>query len=98
MRFNGEARPWAGGPESRTLPPSQTPRGPRMFARTLPASALLAALAALVNGPAAADGPKDNIPDNVRPIPPKGVDVPEADLKELKAGLAELRAAIDWLP
>jgi hypothetical protein len=38
----------------------------------------------------AADGPKDNLPDNVRPIPPKGVEVPEADLAELQAGLAEL--------
>jgi pimeloyl-ACP methyl ester carboxylesterase len=64
-----------------------------MFARTLPASLLLLAVATL----AAADGPNDNIPENVRPVPPKGAAVAEADLKELRAGLTELKAAIDWL-
>lgn len=42
-----------------------------------------------------ADGPKDNLPDNVRPIPPVGIDVPEADVKALTQGLADLRKAID---
>ncbi|MES2506505.1 MAG: prolyl oligopeptidase family serine peptidase [Verrucomicrobiota bacterium] len=42
-----------------------------------------------------ADGPKDNLADNVRPVPPLGIDVPEADVKVLTQGLAELRAAID---
>ena len=71
-----------------------------MFAlpRRLTPLALPFALAALAIAPAAADGPKDNIPDNVRPVPPKGAEVAEADLKELRAGLAELRTAIDWLP
>ncbi|HVK15907.1 MAG TPA: prolyl oligopeptidase family serine peptidase [Fimbriiglobus sp.] len=45
-----------------------------------------------------ADGPKDNVPDNVRPIPPKGVAVPDADLKELRASLDELRKELDALP
>ncbi|HEY1082609.1 MAG TPA: hypothetical protein VGE29_10125, partial [Prosthecobacter sp.] len=44
---------------------------------------------------ALADGPKDNIADSVRPIPPIGVDLPEADVKALTQGLAELRSAID---
>jgi len=44
---------------------------------------------------ALADGPKDNLADNVRPIPPPGVEVPEADAKALTQGLSELRAAID---
>lgn len=44
---------------------------------------------------AMADGPKDNLADNVRPIPPVGVEVPEADVKTLTQGLTELRAAID---
>jgi hypothetical protein len=42
-----------------------------------------------------ADGPKDNLPDNVRPIPPKGAVIGDADRAELKAGLAELAAAIE---
>jgi hypothetical protein len=69
-----------------------------MFAHTLPASLLLLAVAIPAAGPAAADGPKDNIPDDVRPVPPKGAEVAEADLKVLREGLAELRTAIDWLP
>lgn len=42
-----------------------------------------------------ADGPKDNIPSDVRPIPPLGIEVPASDLETLKKGLAELRSAID---
>ena len=44
---------------------------------------------------ALADGPKDNLAENVRPVPPPGVAVPEADAKALMQGLSELRAAID---
>lgn len=61
-----------------------------MFARAL----LPALLAALIALPAAADGPADNIPDNVRPIPPKGIDLPPADEAELRKGLAELQGLI----
>lgn len=60
-----------------------------MFARPLPALLLLLAVSV-----AAADGPKDNLPDNVRPIPPKGIDLPAADAAEIKKGLAELQAEI----
>jgi pimeloyl-ACP methyl ester carboxylesterase len=45
-----------------------------------------------------ADGPKDNLPDNVRPIPPPGILVPEKDAKELRASLAELQKQLDALP
>jgi hypothetical protein len=45
-----------------------------------------------------ADGPKDNLADNVRPIPPKGVAVSDADLKELRAGLDGLKKELDALP
>jgi dienelactone hydrolase len=55
--------------------------------RALPLLLLLAA-------PTLADGPKDNLPDTVRPIPPKGSPVPDADRKELEARLAELGAAV----
>jgi hypothetical protein len=47
---------------------------------------------------ARADGPKDNLPDNVRPIPPPGILVPEKDAKELRASLAELQKQLDALP
>ena len=44
---------------------------------------------------ALADGAKDNLAENVRPIPPPGVAVPEADAKMLTQGLSVLRTAID---
>lgn len=44
-----------------------------------------------------ADGERDNQVDNVRPIPPPGVAVPEADKTELEAGLQQLGAAIEAL-
>jgi predicted esterase len=42
-----------------------------------------------------ADGPKDNIPTDVRPIPPLGINIPEDKRAELQAGLDALRSAID---
>jgi len=44
-----------------------------------------------------ADGPKDNIPDNVRPIPPKGVEVPPEKRAKMEAGLAEFKQSIEAL-
>src|SRR5438105_3409009 len=61
--------------------------------RLLIGATLLVALAALAHTPAA-DGPKDNLPDNVRPIPPKGITVPPADLKAMKEQLAGLQAQV----
>ncbi len=44
-----------------------------------------------------ADGPRDNVPDQVRPVPPVGIEVPAADRAELQQGLAKLNAALDEL-
>jgi len=44
---------------------------------------------------ALADGPKDNSAENVRPVPPPGVAVPDADRARLTEGLKKLRTAID---
>lgn len=41
-----------------------------------------------------ADGPADNIRSNVRPIPPLGVEVPQADREALQKGLDELKELI----
>ncbi|HEU4754771.1 MAG TPA: hypothetical protein VFU47_16805, partial [Armatimonadota bacterium] len=41
-----------------------------------------------------ADGPADNIPDKVRPVPPPGIMVPDADRAELENGLADLEKSI----
>jgi dienelactone hydrolase len=56
----------------------------------------IAASVMLVFAPAAilADGPKDNIPDNVRSVPPLGIEVPEEDRKELEDGLKSLDTLI----
>ncbi len=60
----------------------------------------LAALivAGLLFAPASlADGPKDNLPDQVRPIPPVGVELSAAEREELDKGLGELNQAIGKL-
>lgn len=44
-----------------------------------------------------ADGPADNLPDQVRPVPPLGIEVPEADRKILEDGLAELESRLEVL-
>lgn len=55
---------------------------------------LLLALVSLAVGPTHADGPKDNAPDKVRPVPPVGIDLPPADAEEVGKGLAELQGLI----
>jgi dienelactone hydrolase len=52
----------------------------------------LASLAAAVPSPA--DGPKDNLPDQVRPIPPPGVAIPEADRAALEEKVKTLGGQI----
>ena len=58
------------------------------------ASALFSFLAAL---PLHADGPKDNLPDQVRPIPPLGIEVPEAEKAALQQALSTFGAEIKSL-
>ncbi len=65
-----------------------------MFARWLFASLLIAALAGAVALPVAADGPNDNNPDNVKPIPPVGITLPAKDAEEIAAGLSDLQVLI----
>src|SRR5947209_10193392 len=44
-----------------------------------------------------ADGPADNLPENVRRIPPPGIAVPAPDRAELEAAIQELGAEIEAL-
>ncbi|MBS0209744.1 MAG: prolyl oligopeptidase family serine peptidase [Planctomycetes bacterium] len=44
-----------------------------------------------------ADGPKDNVPQQVRRIPPPGVPVPEADRTAIEADLKQLEAKLEPL-
>lgn len=44
-----------------------------------------------------ADGPADNNPETVRPVPPPGIEVPAEQRAELEKRLAELQTAIDKL-
>ncbi|MGO9470398.1 MAG: prolyl oligopeptidase family serine peptidase [Isosphaeraceae bacterium] len=46
---------------------------------------------------ARADGPQDNLLDRVRPIPPKGIALAEADRSELQAGVDALGREIEAL-
>ncbi|MEC5129303.1 hypothetical protein VSU19_21260 [Verrucomicrobiales bacterium BCK34] len=51
----------------------------------------------LLSAPARGDGPADNQSDNVRPIPPAGIEVPAEKIQSLEAGLKKLRAQLDAL-
>ena len=55
--------------------------------------ACLALPAVLLRG----DGPKDNLADKVRPIPPKGIAVDQAERTKLHKGLDDLAREIDSL-
>jgi dienelactone hydrolase len=61
--------------------------------RSIAPALLLLAAASL----ARADGPADNQADKVRPVPPRGIVVAEADRKALQDGLDELARAVDAL-
>ncbi len=63
-----------------------------MSIRWLVVPCVLVSVAALF-----ADGPRDNRPDNVRPIPPPGVALPDDVRKELQDGVADLGKEIDDL-
>lgn len=53
-------------------------------------SALALATVAFPIRSAIADGPKDNHPDQVRPVPPPGIPVPDADRQALQDGVKAL--------
>jgi hypothetical protein len=55
-------------------------------------SALLAAATVLL-----ADGPADNLPDKVRPVPPPGIAIPASDRAELERGATALGKEIESL-
>ena len=46
---------------------------------------------------ASADGPADNVPDNVRRVPKRGVELPAEDQQQLEKDLAELASQIQRL-
>src|SRR5262245_59038818 len=59
----------------------------------------------VLGGVVGADGPGDNLPDKVRPVPPPGIAVPPEVRAELQAGsdalgreIAELRTALKARP
>src|SRR5262245_44985256 len=69
---------------------------PRML--TMNARLIFSLFCLAIAAPARADGPADNVSENVRPIPPAGVAVPEPDRARLKAGLEILHREISDLP
>ncbi|QDT49548.1 Prolyl oligopeptidase family protein [Symmachiella dynata] len=54
-------------------------------------------LAVLLGRVAFADGLRDNDPTTVRPVPRPGIEVPDEDRQQLKAGLSELNSLIAQL-
>jgi dienelactone hydrolase len=65
-----------------------------MYRSLLLRFSVLALLGAGLAAAAFADGAADNLPEKVRPVPPPGVAVPEADRAALEQGLSELGAEI----
>ena len=66
---------------------------PHPMTQILPPVALLLLAATTIR----ADGPKDNLPDQVRPIPPPGIAIPDADREALQKGVMELASEIQAL-
>src|SRR5215813_2581042 len=44
-----------------------------------------------------ADGPSDNVPDKVRPVPPPGIELSLSDREELEKGLGTLLSSLERL-
>src|SRR5262249_18322936 len=74
---------------SALVPPAR--RSP-VAKRWLPLPFLLALVPLLF-----ADGPGDNVPDNVRPVPPPGAPITARDRQDLQAGVEALGKEIDDL-
>ena len=60
-------------------------------------STLSLLLAPFLAAPTLADGPRDNIAADVRPVPPPGNELAVADRQELQAGVDKLNAEIQSL-
>src|ERR1700676_494208 len=65
--------------------------------QSLPLLALLTLVAGPLAGVARAEGPADNKPDNVRPVPPPGIQLAAAERGDLEKDLAALEAQIKLL-
>jgi pimeloyl-ACP methyl ester carboxylesterase len=77
---------------------SPNPARHRTRKHTVKAARLLSALALAAAFVALADGPGDNVPDKVRPVPPAGIVLPRDDVKALKTKLNDLGKAVAALP
>jgi len=60
----------------------------------MPRNTLCFFVACIVSSLTLADGPQDNIPDNVRAVPPVGIELKPEDQQELEAGLKSLQDSI----
>ena len=63
----------------------------------LPFASVIALFVVTISAFLLADGPRDNLPDQVRPVPPPGIKVPASDQAELETGLAKLGTEIEAL-
>lgn len=61
------------------------------------AHCLLVSILCFLPLPLRADGPADNIPEKVRPVPQNGIEIAPEDRQMLEAGVADLRRAIEGL-
>jgi pimeloyl-ACP methyl ester carboxylesterase len=78
-----------------TRPTSTLIEADQMRIRPIPSHWLALMIAICVSHDCSADGPSDNVPDNVRRIPKLGVEVPDADRSQLEEGLEKLAQQIE---
>src|SRR5689334_22360856 len=69
----------------------------RSFSWSLPVTLCLVTCATVCQTPAVADGPADNKGEQVRPVPPPGIALPDADKDALTSGQEPLQAKLDEL-
>src|SRR3954468_8239816 len=63
--------------------------------RTMKSNFFAALLLSLTLSSSRADGPADNMPDKVRPVPPPGIKVADTDREELETGITALGKEIE---
>src|SRR5688572_6965284 len=78
-----------------TCRPKSLPNSPTFFILTTMNLRALILFAAL---PLLADGPADNLPEKVRPVPPPGIKIHDEDRADLTKQVEELRAKIKSVP
>ncbi len=78
--------------------PSDSPPAKATPVQRFVISAVLSCFLLLPSSRSLADGPSDNIPSQVRAIPPQGIELPATDREKLQQRVDQIHQAINLLP